>query len=160
MQDKKQQNVIFSSVLEELMDRDGTTQAQLAAHLGLTQAAVSNYLQGRIPKSKILLELSEFFGVSLDYLLTGVKISEKEAKEGRPSGTNSALEPLMKCIEKSSATELKRPEFAVQNFPPFVHTAVEDYFALAREDLKLARQVAEIISVYRKSVQKSKTTLS
>jgi predicted transcriptional regulator len=40
MQDKKQHNVIFSSVLEELMDRDGTTQAQLADHLGLTQAAV------------------------------------------------------------------------------------------------------------------------
>jgi DNA-binding XRE family transcriptional regulator len=160
MQAKKQPFVIFSSMLEELMQRKGITQAELAGHLNLTQAAVSNYLQGRIPKSATLLDLAAYFDVSVDYLLTGSSVPRKGEQEIVLSGTIPALDSPMKCTEKTSTAQ-SQPEVAGANrFPPFVHTAVADYYAIATIDVELARQVAEIISVYRKSVQKTKPPMS
>lgn len=47
-------------------------QLELAQALKVTQAAVSKYLSGRVPKDAILQRLAELFGTSTVYLLDGV----------------------------------------------------------------------------------------
>jgi transcriptional regulator with XRE-family HTH domain len=59
----------FASNLAFLMNREKVSQGHLAFSVGVTQAAVSNYLNGRIPQSGTLLKISEFFGVPADDLI-------------------------------------------------------------------------------------------
>ena len=56
--------------LKELRDRRGISQLKLAMDLGLTQNSVSRYESGaREADYKTLIALSDYFGVSVDYLL-------------------------------------------------------------------------------------------
>ena len=76
MQQEKITNKIFSSVLRDLMKKSELTQEELAGALGVTQSAIFNYLNGRIPKVEILNKISGFFVVTTDELLTGRKPQE------------------------------------------------------------------------------------
>lgn len=50
----------------------GMSQTQLARKLNISPSAQGNYEQGRrLPSIDMLIRLSELFGVSLDYLITG-----------------------------------------------------------------------------------------
>jgi transcriptional regulator with XRE-family HTH domain len=51
------------------MNGRGITQQQLAAAVGITQASISRYLNGRTPKAKELFTLAEFFRVRADELI-------------------------------------------------------------------------------------------
>ena len=54
----------------------GQSQAELARYLGVSASAVGMYEQGRRePSGAILVALAKGFGVSTDYLLTGVASS-------------------------------------------------------------------------------------
>lgn len=53
----------------------------LVTSMGLSSSNVSQWKDGSIPRADVLLKLSDYFGVSMRYLLTG----EKEI----PAGTNT-----------------------------------------------------------------------
>lgn len=53
------------------MKERGMTQVDLARETGVSQAAVSNWLNGSVPKGDQLLILTKAFGVTMDWLLTG-----------------------------------------------------------------------------------------
>lgn len=53
------------------MRSQGTTQMELAAKVGVSQAAVSNWLNGTIPKGDQLWALATILDVSMEWLLTG-----------------------------------------------------------------------------------------
>lgn len=56
--------------LKELREDKDLTQSQIAKYLNMSQTGYSKYETGEndIP-TKILIELSKFYGVSVDYLL-------------------------------------------------------------------------------------------
>lgn len=63
-------NVRFGRVLKCLMRQTGTTQAELAEHIGVTRQSVSSYLTGKTsPSMQGMGDIADFFGVSVDYLL-------------------------------------------------------------------------------------------
>lgn len=56
--------------LRELMSSSGHTQANLAAHLGITRQSVSAYMDGSAnPTPTAITSIAKFLGVSTDYLL-------------------------------------------------------------------------------------------
>lgn len=60
----------FPSRLRKVMERQGTTQQDLANHLGLSRQAVSAYCDGTSsPDWRTLAKIGPYFGVSTDYLL-------------------------------------------------------------------------------------------
>lgn len=61
----------FPRRLQRAMNKAGLNQAQLAAQIGVTQAAVSKWLNGTVPKGDQLLALSNALKVSMERLLTG-----------------------------------------------------------------------------------------
>ena len=64
-----------------LRKKAGITQAQLAKELNITPSAVGMYEQGRRePSIEILVGLSTFFDVSLDYLITGAEFTPSASK--------------------------------------------------------------------------------
>lgn len=59
----------FNDRLKELRSENGLTQHELAVKLGITRSAYSLYELGlREPNLAMLIELSKFFNVTLDYL--------------------------------------------------------------------------------------------
>ena len=74
----------FNEKLQELRKQKGITQEELAEALYVSRTAVSKWESGRgYPNIESLKEISKFFSVSIDELLSGEKllfIAEKENK--------------------------------------------------------------------------------
>lgn len=63
----------FAKNLRSLMENRKISQRALASHIGVSYQAVSLWCAGKnYPECDMLLKIAEFFGVSTDYLLTGI----------------------------------------------------------------------------------------
>ena len=86
--------VRFSEILRSLLKTHGLTQRDLADYLGLKAQTVSLYCMGKsYPEFATLIKIARYFGVSLDYLITGKnKASETiTADLGLPSNVIDLL---------------------------------------------------------------------
>ena len=62
----------FGEVLKKLRKHQAINQVDLAANVELDRSAIANYERGhRLPSIEVLVDIAEFFGVSLDYLILG-----------------------------------------------------------------------------------------
>ena len=67
-----------------LRTREGMTQRKLAKELHVSLSAIGMYEQGRrTPSVEILIQMSNIFGVSLDYLITGTEFSRPANEKNR-----------------------------------------------------------------------------
>ena len=67
--------------LREARRRKKLSQSELAAELHVTRETISYYENGkRNPDIPMLLALSEYFGVSVHYLITGSEFIPREEK--------------------------------------------------------------------------------
>lgn len=61
---------MFKDILRNLREKRGLSQSELAKIIGVTAGTIGNYEQGtRHPRNATLQALSEYFEVSIDYLL-------------------------------------------------------------------------------------------
>ena len=64
--------------LREIRKKRGFSQLKVAMDLSISREALSYYESGkRSPDIKMLLRLSEYFDVSIDYLITGKEFKNK-----------------------------------------------------------------------------------
>lgn len=65
----------FAATLRDLMEEKGTTQKELAAFVGIRPQSLAQYCSGETqPNGDKLLKIAEYYGVTVDYLLTGTII--------------------------------------------------------------------------------------
>ncbi len=70
---------MFASRLRALRKERGLTLQQLAKHFGMRHYTLSKYETGsRKPDMEMLKKLSDFFGVSVDYLIGESPVRDKE----------------------------------------------------------------------------------
>lgn len=81
---KKNYSPAFGLRLREAFD--GLAQAEIARRLGITDAGVKNYFEGRIPSGITLLEICDLTGVSIHWLLTGEGPKEREIVKAIKNG--------------------------------------------------------------------------
>ena len=68
-------------VFEQLLQKYGISAYKVAKEAGVTQTALSNWKNGRnTPSAPTLQKIAEYFGVTVDYLMTGKEEVEKEPK--------------------------------------------------------------------------------
>lgn len=74
---------IFSDRVTALMKKRGLSQKELAAKAGVTESAMSYYVNGfRTPRSDVLTRIAKELGTTTDYLLgTSDEITHEENKE-------------------------------------------------------------------------------
>lgn len=64
-------------IFEQLLQKYDVTSYKVAKEAGVTQTALSNWKTGKsTPTTKTLQRIADYFGVTIDYLMTG---EEKEA---------------------------------------------------------------------------------
>lgn len=73
----------FSARFRELLETCGRTQKDVARELELSEGALINYKRDSVPKSMELLAIARYFGVSMEWLLTG----EDASRSGPASGS-------------------------------------------------------------------------
>ena len=68
-------NAHFAATLRQLMTEHGTTQKELANAVGIRPQSLAQYYSGETqPNGEKLLKIAEYYGVTVDYLLTGTVI--------------------------------------------------------------------------------------
>lgn len=67
-------------IFEQLLQKYGVTAYKVSKATGVTQTSLSNWKSGRsTPSAKTLQKIADYFGVSIEYLMTGKEdIAEKE----------------------------------------------------------------------------------
>ena len=79
----------FASTLKRLREQNHITQRELADYLKVTRSTIAGYeTKGKQPDYGRLLRIAAYFGVSVDYLLTGsnsgtITISSASPERGR-----------------------------------------------------------------------------
>jgi len=92
----------FARRLKELRAARDTTQAELAAYLGVSRPTVAGYERNKEPNQETLTKIAAFFGVTVDYLLgrTEVRGPVQTAATSRSDGYDKELPPeALKSIE-------------------------------------------------------------
>ncbi|MEO8207052.1 MAG: response regulator [Chthoniobacterales bacterium] len=98
----------FSTRLNQLMRRRHLKAAALAREIGISHVAVKNYLEGRIPDTKLLFQLAKYFGVSMEYLLTGSFLDPESATSSPPEARRELF--------SDATTSLKGSLVSVMNY--------------------------------------------
>lgn len=66
-------------IFEQLLQKYGVSAYKVSKATGVTQSTLSDWKRGRsTPKSENMKKLADYFGVSIDYLMTGMEESQKE----------------------------------------------------------------------------------
>lgn len=66
-------------IFERLLSERGITAYRVAKETGITTATLTNWKKGKYtPKQDKLQKIADFFGVSLEYLMTGKESADKE----------------------------------------------------------------------------------
>ena len=87
-------------VFEQLLQKKGVSSYKVAKEAGVTQTALSNWKSGRsTPTAKTLQKIADYFGVTIDYLMTGDDSSE----QGLTARDNPVKTVLPVIMEKKSA---------------------------------------------------------
>lgn len=69
-------------IFEELCEKKQVTPYRVCKETGITTATISNWKAGRyVPKQDKMKKIADFFGVSVDYLMTGKEESTNEESE-------------------------------------------------------------------------------
>lgn len=95
---------VFGANLRVLRNNKGLTMEELAKEIGTTKSSVNMWENaGVIPRNEILKNISQFFEVSIDYLLGNDNLEGKNPK-------NPKLEYLHRNLQKLDEEKLKKAE--------------------------------------------------
>ncbi len=87
--------------IREIMRRKNLTQEQLSTLLGISQPAVSLYLQGRMPPADVLYQIAQLDNTTVEWLLTGQEKDKPVVRE--KSAAYGEQHPLLKMWDRLPA---------------------------------------------------------
>lgn len=122
-------------IFEKLLEEYGVTAYRVCKETGLTTATISNWKAGRYtPKQEKMQKIADFFGVSIEYLMTGKEDDKKE-----PS-------PLTKRDEKeindilSNTEQLLQQEGLMFDGDPASPEAIESILSAMKIGMEIAKK--------------------
>lgn len=87
--------------LSELRRERGLTQGQLAEKIGTSNKTISRWENGNyMPPVEMLMVLSEFYGVSINEILSGRRLDQNEAQSAAEENLKSVLEESPFSLEE------------------------------------------------------------
>ncbi len=97
-------NQIFSSRIKELRSKAGLSMDKLSKDLGVTKSRINMWENnGTVPRSDVLVALSQYFDVTTDYLLGNDDTSNLSAD-------NKKLNTLQRNLGKLNNDDLEKAE--------------------------------------------------
>lgn len=86
-------------IFEQLLQKYGVTAYKVSKETGVTQTSLSNWKSGRnTPSTKTLQRIADYFGVTVDYLMTGKEEPEKKETTLTPKDERDIAKDLKKIM--------------------------------------------------------------
>lgn len=135
-------------VFEQLLQKKGVSSYKVAKEAGVTQTALSNWKSGRsTPTAKTLQKIADYFGVTIDYLMTGDDSSEQglTARDNRDIAKD--LDNIMK---KLTSGENGPASYNGEEISPEAAELFKDELEIALKRLKLINKEKYTPKKYKK----------
>lgn len=135
-------------VFEQLLQKKGVSSYKVAKEAGVTQTALSNWKSGRsTPTAKTLQKIADYFGVTIDYLMTGDVSSEQglTAKDNR-----DIAKDLDNIMEKLTSGENGPASYNGEEISPEAAELFKDELEIALKRLKLINKEKYTPKKYKK----------
>ena len=73
---------IMYEIFEQLLQKYGVTAYKVSKETGITQSTLSDWKRGRsTPKTENMKKIADYFGVTVEYLMTGKNEPKEKASE-------------------------------------------------------------------------------
>ena len=124
------------SIFEELCAKRGVTPYRVCKETGITTATISNWKAGRyIPKSDKMKKIADYFGVTIDYLMSGKEESEKK----EPSLTSKDKRDITKILEQTRE-QLMSQEGLMFDGKPASPEAIDSILSAMQIGMEMAKK--------------------
>jgi transcriptional regulator with XRE-family HTH domain len=125
-------------VFEQLLQKHGVTPYKVAKEAGVTQTALSNWKSGRsTPSSKTLQKVADYFGVTVDYLMTGRAEAKEKAPELTARDERDIKKDLNNIMEKLTSGESGPASYDGEELDPEAAALFKDELEIALRRLKM-----------------------
>lgn len=127
-------------IFEQLLQKYGLTAYKVSKETGITQSTLSDWKRGRsTPKTDNMKKIADYFGVSVDYLMTGKEEPEVKETNLTPRDERDIAKDLNNIMSKLTAGEDGPANYDGEELSP---EAAE----LFREELEIALKRLKIIN--------------
>ncbi len=100
-------------IFSELLQRYGVTAYKVSKATGISQSSLSDWKKGKVtPKTENMKKIADYFGVSIEYLMTGKDSSTKKEPQLKPKD-----EKDIKNILANTEQLLKQPGLMFEGKP-------------------------------------------
>ena len=138
-------------VFEQLLQKHGVTSYKVAKEAGVTQTALSNWKSGRsTPTTKTLQKIADYFGVTIDYLMTGKDESEKKEVTLTRRDERDIKKDLDSIMEKLSSGEAGPASYNGEELDPEAAELFKDELEIALRRLKIINKEKYTPKKYKK----------
>ena len=136
-------------VFEQLLQKKGVSSYKVAKEAGVTQTALSNWKSGRsTPTAKTLQKIADYFGVTIDYLMTGDDSSEQKGLTARDN--RDIAKDLDNIMEKLTSGENGPASYNGEEISPEAAELFKDELEIALKRLKLINKEKYTPKKYKK----------
>ena len=137
-------------VFEQLLQKYDVTPYKVAKEAEVTQTALSNWKLGKsTPTTQTLQKIADYFGVTIDYLMTGKEEPAKKIIPLTPKDKRDIKKDLDSIMEKLASQEYGPAAYDGESLDP---EAAE----LFREELEIALKRLKIINKEKYNPYKNK----
>lgn len=138
-------------VFEQLLQKYGVTPYKVAKEAGVTQTALSNWKSGRsTPTTKTLQKIADYFGVTLDFLLTGKEEPQKKESALTSKDERDISKDIERIMQKLSSKEDGPASYDGEELDQEAADLFRDELELALRRLKLINKEKYTPKKYKK----------
>ena len=125
-------------IFEQLLLKFGATAYQVAKATGISTATLTNWKKGRYtPKQDKLQKIADYFGVTVEYLMTGKNEPKEKAPELTARDERDIAKDLENIMNKLSAGEAGPASYNGEDLDPEAADLFRDELEIALRRLKL-----------------------
>ena len=125
-------------IFEQLLLKFGATAYQVAKATGISTATLTNWKKGRYtPKQDKLQKIADYFGVTVEYLMTGKNVPKEKAPELTARDERDIAKDLENIMSKLSAGESGPASYNGEDLDPEAADLFRDELEIALRRLKL-----------------------
>lgn len=121
-------------IFQKLLDKHGITAYKVAKETGITTATLTNWKKGRyVPKQDKLQKIADYFGVTVEYLMTG-----KVQENGSLKLTLKDERDIKSILE--STEQLLQQDGLMFDGEPASQEAIDSILSAMRVGMELAKE--------------------
>ena len=138
-------------IFVKLLEKYGVTAYKVSKATGIAGSTFSDWKNGRsVPKQDKLQKIADYFGVTIDYLMSGKEEPEKKGLALTPRDERDIAKDLNNIMEKLSSGEAGPASFDGEELDPEAAELFRDELEIALRRLKIINKEKYTPKKYKK----------